>query len=147
MVLISNVLIEGSSTPYVNTHMVEFAGDFDTCKKYNWCRYLIQCLQEEFVIWNQNREKRFFKGSLAFLMFFSFGRILGNNNKLPKIQPSFRRWPNTILSGITLDNYILQETHGGNDIDAVVTNEKDNIDDNMVNGIIRAVCEDILLHI
>ena len=68
MVLFSNVLIEGSSTPYVNTHMVEFAGDLDSCKKYNWCRYLVQCLQEQFVIWNQNREKRFFKGSLAFLM-------------------------------------------------------------------------------
>ena len=68
MVLFSNVLIEGSSTPYVNTNMVEFAGDFDSCKKYNWCRYLIQYLQEQFVIWNQNRERRFFKGSLAFLM-------------------------------------------------------------------------------
>ena len=33
MVLFSNVLIEGSSTPYVNTHMVEFAGDprFRSC--------------------------------------------------------------------------------------------------------------------
>ena len=68
MNLLSNVLTEGSSTPYVNTNMVEFSDDHDICKKYNWCKYLIQCLQEQVVVWNQNREKRFFNGSLVFLM-------------------------------------------------------------------------------
>ena len=46
IVLLSNALIEGSSTPYVNNNMVQFAGDIDNYNIYNWCRYLIQCLQK-----------------------------------------------------------------------------------------------------
>ena len=72
ILLLSNVFFEGSSTPYINTRMIQFNGDFDNCKKYNWCKYLIQCLQEQYVVWNENREKRFFKGSLVFLLVSSF---------------------------------------------------------------------------
>lgn len=68
IMLLSNIFIEGSSNPYMNTRMIKFNGDLDSCKKYNWCKYLVHCLQEQFVDWNMNREKAFFKGSLTFLM-------------------------------------------------------------------------------
>ena len=37
------------------------------------------------------------------LQFFSFERVLLHSNKLPMVQPSFRRWPSETVSVITLD--------------------------------------------
>ena len=80
IVLLINALREGSSTPYVNNNMVQFAGDIDNYNIYNCCRYLIQCLQEQFVVWNQNREKSFFKGSCVFGCEYCLYKIYSENS-------------------------------------------------------------------
>lgn len=72
IVLMSNILIQGSDTQYVNTKLVQFGGDLDRCFEYNWCKYLLDCLQESWIKWNVNQRQIRFTGSIAFLIISYF---------------------------------------------------------------------------
>ncbi|KAJ8435402.1 hypothetical protein Cgig2_009653 [Carnegiea gigantea] len=48
--------------------------DVNQIVKYNWCAFLLQCLNDTVVEWKQNRT-RYFRGPLLFLMLFYLDRL------------------------------------------------------------------------
>ncbi|KAJ8434394.1 hypothetical protein Cgig2_014241 [Carnegiea gigantea] len=48
--------------------------DVNEIVKYNWCAFLLQCLNDTVVKWKQNRT-RYFRGPLMFLMLFYLDRV------------------------------------------------------------------------
>ena len=68
LIIMSNVLIKGSTTPYLSLKMLGFSGDVDQCFKYNWCKALMQSLNECFAHWCIDRARKHFTGSIPFCL-------------------------------------------------------------------------------
>lgn len=83
LVLLSNILIEGPTNPYVKQTMLSFAGNIDECNQYNWCQYLISQLKIASLSWNENPASKRYTGSLAFLVVsFNYTAIFTLDSKI-----------------------------------------------------------------
>ena len=67
LIVLTNVLIQGSRTPYVCLKILSYSGNLDQCFKYNWYGYLLQCLDEKFDQWFISPSGQCFTGSVLLL--------------------------------------------------------------------------------
>lgn len=68
LVLMTNILIEGPTNPYVKQTVIGFTGDLDRCSDFNWCQYLVSQLKIATVSWVDNPENKYYTGSVPFLV-------------------------------------------------------------------------------
>lgn len=68
LVLLSNIIIEGPSNPYVKQDVLGFVGDIDKCGQYNWCHFLVSQLKIAYVSWRENPDVKLYTGSVPFLV-------------------------------------------------------------------------------
>lgn len=97
LVLMSNILIEGTTNPYVKQTMLGFVGDLDHCNQYNWCQLLISQLKIASVAWKENPTTKQYTGSVSFLVYLYMDRVVNGKRQVRRKKPTFIGWPDTLI--------------------------------------------------
>lgn len=68
MVLMYNLFIRCIKNPYVSQDVLGLVGNFDQASEFNWCKLVVEELQQASVAWLQDPKNQYYTGSLMFLI-------------------------------------------------------------------------------
>ena len=68
MILMSNLFIRTNKTSHVSREILDFEGEFDNAKDYNWCNLILSNLKEAHEDWWADPHKQYYTGCFSFLL-------------------------------------------------------------------------------
>uniref|UniRef100_A0A803M844 Uncharacterized protein n=1 Tax=Chenopodium quinoa TaxID=63459 RepID=A0A803M844_CHEQI len=97
VVLCVSTLMDGKQNVNINSDILTFLSDADKIKDLNWCKYILDSLVKAKLFWEE-RQTRFFPGSLLFLMLLYVDQFVIEEVRAKRETPVLKGWTTNMFS-------------------------------------------------
>ncbi|WOH15440.1 hypothetical protein DCAR_0934981 [Daucus carota subsp. sativus] len=97
MILMMNLFIYTNNSSFLCQDVLGFEDEFENASQYNWCKLVIESLRTSHEEWWDDPHKKYYTGSLVFLLFFYLGRSVHTEYRAERTRHVFIGWRDSLI--------------------------------------------------
>nr|XP_017233256.1 PREDICTED: uncharacterized protein LOC108207308 [Daucus carota subsp. sativus] len=97
MILMMNLFVYTNNSSFVCQDVLGFEDEFENASHYNWCKLVVESLRSTHEEWWDDPQKKYYTGSLVFLLFFYLDRSVHTEYRAERTRPVFIGWRDSLI--------------------------------------------------